>query len=203
MSQGTSTRRPPATSGRWWHRRRRRSIISPADPSASATATFEFSSDQTGVEFFCDLDGLGSTLCASPKTYNGLEDGEHTFTVAAKNEHGLADETPVEFTWTVAVPPNTSILTTPQSTTSATTATFTFSANEIDSEFECSLDGAAFATCESGQQYAGLAVGPHTFAVRAIDAAGNVDGTPASFAWTITDGTAPETNITGTRRTRA
>ncbi len=52
--------------------------------------------------------------------------------------------------------------------------------------------------------YAGLAVGPHTFAVRAIDAAGNVDATPASFAWTITDGTAPETTITEqARRTRA
>jgi hypothetical protein len=32
-------------------------------------------------------------------------------------------------------------------------------------------------------------VGSHTFSVRAIDVAGNVDATPATQAWTITSGT--------------
>ncbi|HEV2902653.1 MAG TPA: DNRLRE domain-containing protein, partial [Gaiellaceae bacterium] len=173
-------------------------VQSPAETSASTTATFEFSSDQPGVEFFCEIDGLGVSLCASPKTYTGLADGEHTFTVAAKNAtYGLADETPVEYTWTVAVPPNTTILEKPQSSTTATSATFTFNANEADSAFECALDAAAWADCESPMSYTALAPGPHTFQVRAIDGAGNVDPSADSYSWTITDGTPPETTISG------
>ena len=45
-------------------------------------------------------------------------------------------------------------------------------------------------------QYTGLSVGPHTFAVRATDAEGNADATPASFSWTDRappDTTAPQT----------
>ena len=171
-------------------------VTFPADPSNSTSATFEFASDQTGVEYVCEIDGLGTSLCASPKTFSGLADGEHTLTVAARNAtYGLVDETPVEFTWTVAVPPNTTILEKPLSSTTATSATFTFNANEIDSAFECALDGAAFADCESPASYSALSPGPHTFQVRAIDGAGNVDPSADSYSWTITDGIAPETAI--------
>lgn len=52
--------------------------------------------------------------------------------------------------------------------------------------FECSLDGAVFTACTSPKNYSGLSFGAHTFQVRAIDQANNVDPTPAVFAWTIT-----------------
>jgi large repetitive protein len=42
--------------------------------------------------------------------------------------------------------------------------------------------------------YSGLTEGAHTFQVKAVDSAGNVDATPASHSWTI-DVTAPETTI--------
>ena len=43
---------------------------------------------------------------------------------------------------------------------------------------------------------AGLAGGRHTFEVRAVDDAGNVDPTPSTYSWTVVDQTAPETSIT-------
>lgn len=51
--------------------------------------------------------------------------------------------------------------------------------------FQCSLGGAAYAPCSSLAGYSALAIGSHIFQVRALDAAGNVDPSPASFIWTV------------------
>ena len=58
----------------------------------------------------------------------------------------------------------------------------TFGANE-SATFACSLDEAAYTPCDSPTRYADLHPGWHTFAVRATDAAGNVDPTPAEVRW--------------------
>lgn len=66
-------------------------------------------------------------------------------------------------------------------------ARFSFSANESAS-FTCSLDGAAYTPCDSPTYYSDLDAGWHTFAVRATDAAGNVDPSPAETRWHAEDG---------------
>lgn len=81
------------------------------------------------------------------------------------------------------IAPDTTILSGPDSTTTDPDAEFTFS-SESGARFLCALDGAAVSGCVSPRRYTGLAVGAHTFEVRAIDAAGNI-GPPASYAWTI------------------
>ena len=74
--------------------------------------------------------------------------------------------------------------------TSSTTARFGFSgADDVTPPaaltFECSVDNAAFTPCTSEQEFAGLAVGFHVFAVRARDGAGNIDPSPALRNWVI------------------
>jgi large repetitive protein len=73
-------------------------------PSGTVTissATFEFSSSETGSAFECSLDGAAFERCASPKVYSGLTDGSHTFEVRAIDSAGNTDPTPDKRTWTV------------------------------------------------------------------------------------------------------
>ena len=64
-------------------------------------------------------------------------------------------------------------------------ALLTFSSDERVS-YTCSLDGAAYSSCASPVSYDDLDAGWHTFAVRATDAAGNVDASPARTSWHTT-----------------
>jgi large repetitive protein len=48
-----------------------------------------------------------------------------------------------------------------------------------------SLDGGNWRNCSSPKVYERLSKGEHTFKVRAIDADGNIDPTPAVRTWRI------------------
>ena len=78
-------------------------------------------------------------------------------------------------------------------TTPETAATFAFTASEPGASFACQVDGGAWQQCTSPRALDGLAVGAHSFAVRATDTAGNV-GPTAARQWNVTpppDTTAP------------
>jgi hypothetical protein len=93
------------------------------------------------------------------------------------------------YTWTIdQTAPETVISNGPASSASSTSASFAFTSPEPGANFQCALDGAAFAACTSPWAYSGLALGSHSFQVRAVDAAGNTDATPATYPWTITSG---------------
>ncbi|MFL5845042.1 MAG: PKD domain-containing protein [Solirubrobacteraceae bacterium] len=80
--------------------------------------------------------------------------------------------------------PDTSITDGPSGSTTATSAAFSFTATEA-ATFECKLDAGSYAACSSPRSYSGLALGSHTFSVRAKDGAGNTDPSPAARAWTV------------------
>ncbi len=166
----------------------------PPDPSASATAVFAYSANEIGATFTCRLDAA-ATFTACPASYTGLTDGSHTFRVRATDPAGNIGAAAV-FTWTIdTTPPNTTVATATTTPTTATSAAFTYTSTEAGSTFQCKLDTAAFGPCATtGQSYSGLADGAHTFQVRAIDSAGNVDPTPATFAWTV-DTAPPDTTV--------
>ena len=92
-------------------------------------------------------------------------------------------------------PPDTAIDSGPTGTTDQSSATFVFHGSDTNDTFQCSLDGAPWATCTSPQQYSSLADGTHTFQVRAVNSAGEVDPTPAEASWTV-DTTAPAVTLT-------
>jgi Divergent InlB B-repeat domain/IPTL-CTERM motif len=94
------------------------------------------------------------------------------------------------FTLTDVTPPDTTIDSGPTNPSSDATPTFTFSSTEPGSTFRCSLDGAPFAGCTTPRTVA-VGNGSHTFQVAATDASGNIDPTPASFAWTAAGIVAP------------
>jgi hypothetical protein len=73
----------------------------------------------------------------------------------------------------------------PSDPTTETTATFVFSAERSGATTLCSLDSARATVCTSPISYLGLDVGTHTFAVKGIDAEGDV-GNPTRWTWTIT-----------------
>ncbi|HVE47701.1 MAG TPA: Ig-like domain-containing protein [Acidimicrobiales bacterium] len=168
----------------------------PALLANSATAAFTFTSSEAGSTFACSLDGATEASCTSPKTYAGLSDGSHTFTVKATDAAGNPDASAASSTWTVdTTAPDTSITGGPATLVNTTGATFSFTSTEGSSTFACSLDGGPEALCTSPQSYSGLSQGSHTFNVKATDAAGNTDATPANSSWTV-DSLAPDTTIT-------
>ena len=167
----------------------------PSGTVATDSASFSFSSSETGSSFECQLDGGAWAACSSPRAYPGLANGPHSFSVRAPDAAGNTDTSPATRSWTVAVPPpppppdttapETTISAGPSGTVATDSASFSFSSSETGSSFECQLDGGAWAACSSPRAYPGLANGPHSFSVRATDAAGNTDTSPATRSWTV------------------
>jgi hypothetical protein len=148
---------------------------------ASRSASFAYSADEPG-SFECTLDGV-DRACAAPIA--GLADGPHTFTVRARDRAGTPDQTPATRTWSVdATPPQTRIAKHPQKRTSKRRGSFAFAASEEGAVFECRLDRKPFRACATA---ASFRVGPgrHKLQVRASDALGNADASPAAWTWTV------------------
>ncbi len=173
-------------------------LSQPANPTNQTSASFTLSStgSLSTVTYECRLDGSAWVACNTPHAVTLLSDGSHTFEARATSAAGLTDATPAGATWLVdATAPDTTITAQPPAVSGSNVA-FSFSGDDGSgsgvASFECRLDAGAWTACMSPQAYSGLSNGNHTFAVRALDNAGNVDPSPDSVSWTV-NSTMPET----------
>src|SRR3954454_10816142 len=154
------------------------------NPTRNTTASISFSDgDPTAVSYACAVDSSNpadATACSSPYFVAGpLSETSHTAYVYAFD--ALSNRSlPGSTTWTVDTtkPGSPVFTTTPDSVTSATTATFDWSAVSGATGYTCSLDASTPAACTPAKNYSGLGEGTHTISVQATDSAGNV-GLPA------------------------
>jgi hypothetical protein len=176
----------------------------PSGTVPGTTATFAFSSNESAATFECSLDSAAFTACASPKTYSNLSVADHTLSVRAKDAAGNIDASPAVRSWTIKLapdlaPPDTGILTKPNNPSPTHSPSFTFTGTDDSTPasqltYECKLDTGTFAPCTSPKSYANLAHGSRTFQVRAIDLAGRLDPSPATYTWML-DLAPPQTTI--------
>ena len=126
-----------------------------------------------------------------------MTDGPHNFVVRAVDAAGNRDENPASRNFIVdTIPPETKIDSGPVGPVSDARPTFTFSSKD-GVRFECAFDGGGFSAC-SGPDDAHtpttpLADGIHTFNVRAFDAAGNPDPSPATQTFDVDTSKPPDT----------
>lgn len=168
--------------------------------SASVVFSATPASGTTISSYQCSLDSAAFSTCTSPRSLTGLSATAHTLQVKAIDSAGNTSAIQ-SASWTVdTAAPTVSFSSSPSALTSSTSANFVFAGVDTGgsgvASYQCSLDSAAFATCTSPQSLSGLSAASHTFAVRALDVAGN-QGTAVTHSWTInTDSLIPVFSIT-------
>lgn len=163
----------------------------PSGQIGSRTPTFTFSSEP-GATFECRVDGAPFAACTSPHTIAAVSAGAHVFRVRAIDEE-LNVGLPASRSFTYVLPPTTKI---GKRTLkhAARTATFRFTGTGgIGARtFQCRLTGTkttaaqrAWSKCAAPKTYKRLKRASYTFHVRARDAKGRVDPTPAKNSFRI------------------
>ena len=155
------------------------------------------------VRLYAGSSVSGSPLQTLPATRSGgswsiepatLADGTYTAQAEQTDTAGNTATTAPRSFSIDATAPNTALSSGPSGTTTATSAAFGFTSPEAGAHFQCRLDAGAWGACTSPKSYSALRPGSHSFAVRALDALGNADATPATRGWTVaapTGGTKP------------
>src|SRR5439155_2321343 len=101
-----------------------------------------------------------------------LGEGSHIFDVRATDVAANTDPTPASYTWAVDLTaPNTTIDSAPGDPSNDATPSFSFSASEPGSTFECQIDGGGWTSWSSPHTLSALGAGSHSFQVRATDQA--------------------------------
>jgi hypothetical protein len=188
-----------------------------------STPTFSFQSTAANATFSCrlgdafdpdpdgfDTDPLPFQACG-PGSFTAapLDDGNYRFEVYASTQADAADPTPASRQFTVdsaggpdLTPPVTTITSGPAEGSATTDNTPTFAFRAADTSpvtFMCTIDHGALEECASPFTTSALSTGQHTFAVRGLDDAGNLEDPATRRTFTVgsaADTVGPKTSIT-------
>jgi subtilase family protein len=135
------------------------------------------------ASFTCSLDGEALRPCASPFVpATRLSEGSHGFMVSATDVAGRSGQSEIVSFEIDTRPPRTFFRKRPPKTIRTrhrkAKAVFGFGSNERNVTFICRVDGGLPRFCKR-RFVRRFRVGPHVLRVKAKDAAGNVDRTPA------------------------
>ncbi len=175
----------------------------PSGITNSPSASFSLSSNASNATFECWLDAGSFVACGSPRSYSSLAQGAHSFQVRAVGSAGTGPAVSRAFFVDSVGPTKPVFSQTPPDPSTSATSTFAWSSSDpapasgVD-HYECSKENGSYATCLSPHTYAVQTTsnGLHQFAVRAVDAAGNVSPV-ASYTWKVDKGSPQNFTITG------
>jgi hypothetical protein len=159
-------------------------------PLTAYAATTDFTFSATGASAFtCSLDGADASACTSPLHLTALADGTHNLVVNASDSAG--NTAPASARWTVdtTAPQTPTLVSGPAPQTNQTTADLVLGNLDGSSTLQCRVDSGSWVTCPDPLHFSPFADGDHTIDVRAVDVAGNTNGTVPA-AWHV-DTTAP------------
>lgn len=160
----------------------------PPPLSRNRRPTIEFSANRPAA-FSCEVDGGAAQPCASPFSVPAaLADGGHGIVVSGVDLAGRRGSSGVASFAIDTRAPRTRIAKHPPKLLRVrhrlVRATFRFKANEASVRFACKVDRGLLRFC--GRRLSRrFAAGRHTVQVRAQDAAGNVDRSPAVFHFRV------------------
>ena len=174
----TSAPAPPVVSG-------------PTGPINDSTPTYTFTGE--GPDFDCQIDTEAAVSCDGGSFTPGssLGQGPHTFKVTQTDAAGNTGPEATRSFTVDTIAPDTQIDSGPSGPTNDSTPTFGYSVpgEANPGSFQCTLDSAPLpcAGASSGSFTPGSALseGPHTFTVRATDAATNQDPDTESRSFTV------------------
>jgi hypothetical protein len=150
----------------------------PKGATKDTTPVFTFHAGPFAT-FECQLDGSAFQTCSSPVTTTPLPDGPHTFTVRATDPSFNVEPNPPTVRFTVDTrAPDTVLTKKPHQRLFRPKAKLKFASSEPGAKFQCKLDKLPWRSCRSPYRWS-IKVGKHRFQVRAVDAAGNRDRSPA------------------------
>jgi Bacterial Ig-like domain/WD40-like Beta Propeller Repeat len=164
---------------------------------SSFSGNFTLSKQGSSTSISCWSTGYSSvTKTATLNPCSGLE-ANTTYTArlrggdsGAKDPAGNALAQDYSWSFTTAADttaPQTTIDSGPSGYMKSTSASFSFSSSEAGCAFETNRDekGWVAGGANTSKSYSNLSQGKHTFEVRAVDGAGNKDGTPDSRSWFV------------------
>jgi hypothetical protein len=172
--------------------------IAPGAPSLQRTSPTASPSNQSSQEFFiggaesggsyqCKLDAAPAVSCAAGSyTVTGLTDGSHSLAVTQTDPTGnVSSATAVAWVVDTVAPAKPGLGFSRPAKTNMTSVTIEITPAEPGGTLQCAEDFTGWTTCPSNIiELTGLLDGNHNFAIRQVDAAGNL-GAGAQVSWLV------------------